>query len=124
MASARLFPDRQGIASLLLEFWTTAAKLLYLCQVSSDQRLILPDTIGPLMSGYTTTAILTASVELDVFTAISRGSQTATSIASACRSTERGMKALLDALVGIRLLIKRDDKFADIDWELKTIIPV
>jgi ubiquinone/menaquinone biosynthesis C-methylase UbiE len=54
---------------------------------------------------------LVAAVELDLFTHIANGNGTAGEISRAAKASERGVKRLLDALVGFGYLIKKGDKY-------------
>src|SRR5690242_6445992 len=51
-------------------------------------------------------AALKSAIELDVFTAIDEGAQTAADIASRCEASERGVRILCDYLSTIGLLTK------------------
>lgn len=55
---------------------------------------------------YARSRTLATGVELDVFTQIDNGKHTAEEIARATKSSPRGMKMLLNALVGLELLTK------------------
>ncbi len=54
---------------------------------------------------------LVAAVELNLFTNIANGKGTAREISQASKASERGVKRLLDALVGFGYLIKKGDKY-------------
>lgn len=51
------------------------------------------------MNAYQRTAALKGAIQLDVFTAIGEGNNTAPAIAARCRTSERGMRILCDYLV-------------------------
>jgi ubiquinone/menaquinone biosynthesis C-methylase UbiE len=55
--------------------------------------------------------ILSAAVQLDIFSKISAGAQTASEIAKAADASERGTRMLLDALRGFELLTKHKDAY-------------
>lgn len=57
------------------------------------------------------TQALVAGVELDIFTHINAGKRTLREIARAARSSERGMRPLLDALTAIGYLNKKGDRY-------------
>lgn len=57
-------------------------------------------------------AALKTAIELDVFTAIGEGNQTAPPLADRCRASERGMRILCDVLVSIGFLTKSTDGYA------------
>jgi len=54
---------------------------------------------------------LMAGTELDFFTHISNGKHTAKEIARAAKASERGTRRLLDALVGLGYLSKKDNNY-------------
>lgn len=56
--------------------------------------------------------VLAASVQLNVFSHVANGKRTAPEIASAAQASERGMRMLLDALVGFGLLSKTEGLYA------------
>ncbi len=57
------------------------------------------------------TQTLVAAVELDVFSQIAAGNSEAGELAAALNVSERGLSRLLDALVGMRYLKKRGEKY-------------
>ena len=72
-------------------------------------------TVQPLASpmmlmdtawGFTRTQVLESGVELDIFTQIGRGHTNSKSLAQAIGASERGVRILLNALVGLRVLEK------------------
>jgi ubiquinone/menaquinone biosynthesis C-methylase UbiE len=58
------------------------------------------------MNAHQRTEALKAAIELDVFTAIGEGNQTAAALAQRCKAAERGMRILCDYLVIIGFLLK------------------
>ncbi len=62
--------------------------------------------------GFHQTAALKAGIELDVFTVIGDGVQTAQAIAERCRCSTRGARILCDYLVTIGWLRKSADRYA------------
>jgi ubiquinone/menaquinone biosynthesis C-methylase UbiE len=70
-----------------------------------------PALIWETINAYQRTAALRAAVELEVFTRIGEGSQTASEIAKACGASERGVRILSDALVVYGLLGKQDGRY-------------
>jgi ubiquinone/menaquinone biosynthesis C-methylase UbiE len=58
------------------------------------------------------TAALKAAIELDVFTAIGQGADTADVLAQRCNASERGMRILCDYLTVIGFLTKTGNRFA------------
>jgi precorrin-6B methylase 2 len=55
---------------------------------------------------------LKAAVDLDVFSAIGRGSQTAAEIAKACSASERGVRMLCDAMTVMGFLTKSGNRYS------------
>jgi len=70
-----------------------------------------PELIFDTLNAYQRTACLKAAIELDVFTAIAEGSQTANAIAKRCQTSERGMRILCDYLVIIGFLTKQGNQY-------------
>jgi len=58
-----------------------------------------PVQIFSTIQGYQRAFALKAAVDIDLFTAIAKGSRTTTEIAKACNAAERGVRMLSDALV-------------------------
>jgi ubiquinone/menaquinone biosynthesis C-methylase UbiE len=70
---------------------------------------------APLMQmsfSFAPSRILSAAVQLDIFSKIAAGAQTAGEIAKAADISERGTRMLLDALRGFELLTKHKDAYA------------
>jgi ubiquinone/menaquinone biosynthesis C-methylase UbiE len=57
------------------------------------------------------TAALKAAIELDLFTAIGEGTDTAPALAERCQASERGIRILSDYLVVIGFLTKSDNRY-------------
>jgi precorrin-6B methylase 2 len=64
------------------------------------------------VQGYQRAYALKAAVDLDVFTAIAKGSQTAAEIARACNAAERGVRILGDSLVVMGFLTKAGNRYS------------
>lgn len=64
------------------------------------------------VNGYQRTEALRAAVELDLFTAVAAGSQTAAALAASCGAAERGVRILADYLVIAGFLQKAGDRYA------------
>src|SRR2546430_8935447 len=60
-----------------------------------------PERFFEVMNAYQQTAALKAAIELDLFTAIGEGAETAPALAQRCRASERGTRILCDYLVAI-----------------------
>jgi 2-polyprenyl-3-methyl-5-hydroxy-6-metoxy-1,4-benzoquinol methylase len=71
-----------------------------------------PIQIFETIQGYQRAYALKAAVELDVFTAIARGSHTAAEIARTSKASERGVRILCDAMVVMGLLTKSGDRYS------------
>ena len=65
-----------------------------------------------LMWGGWSTAALAAAVELDVFTAIATGKTTAGEIAAVASADESMLRRLLDAVVALKYLTRKNDRYA------------
>src|SRR5262245_6568708 len=63
------------------------------------------------VNAYERTEALRAAIELDLFTLVAGGKRTAEQIASACRSSPRGVRILSDYLTIIGFLRKRGDEY-------------
>ncbi len=62
-------------------------------------------------NAYQQTAALKGAVELDIFTAIGQGKQTAVEIAKGCQASERGVRILCDYLCVLGFLTKEDERY-------------
>jgi precorrin-6B methylase 2 len=71
-----------------------------------------PVQIFTTLQGFQRTFALKAAVNLDLFTAIAKGSRTAAEIAKSCNAAERGVRILSDALVVMGFLIKNGDNYS------------
>ncbi|BAY10276.1 methyltransferase [Calothrix sp. NIES-2098] len=63
------------------------------------------------VNAYQNTAAIKAAVELEVFTAIGSGIESAVSLAQKCQASERGMRMLCDYLTIIGFLTKETDGY-------------
>ena len=70
-----------------------------------------PTAIFETLGAFRQTAILKSAIELDVCTAIADGALTASAIAKACSTSERGMRILCDNLVLYGFLTKSGDTY-------------
>jgi len=71
-----------------------------------------PMRIFETLRAFQQTAALRSGIELDVFTLISQGANTAREIAVKCGASERGVRILCDYLVTDGLLTKQDNTYA------------
>ena len=62
--------------------------------------------------GYQRAFALKAAVELELFTAIAKGSQTASAIAGVCQASERGVRILCDSLTVLGFINKTDGRYS------------
>ena len=76
-------------------------------QTSQPSPLLLFDTIN----AFQRSAIIKGAIELEVFTAIARGNQSAKALAEACSASERGMRILCDTLTVIGFLTKDEQGY-------------
>ncbi|MGH9546922.1 MAG: methyltransferase [Terriglobales bacterium] len=65
-----------------------------------------PQLFFETVNAFHQTAALKAAIQLDVFSAVGEGNQTAATIARRCQASERGIRILCDALVIIGFLKK------------------
>jgi 2-polyprenyl-3-methyl-5-hydroxy-6-metoxy-1,4-benzoquinol methylase len=71
-----------------------------------------PMQIFNTVQGHQRAFALKAAVDLDLFTAIGKGSHTANEIGKACNASERGVRMLCDVLVVMEFLTKTGDDYA------------
>jgi 2-polyprenyl-3-methyl-5-hydroxy-6-metoxy-1,4-benzoquinol methylase len=71
-----------------------------------------PQLFFETINSYQRTEALKAAIELEVFTAIGEGNQTAAAIASRCKASERGTRILCDALVIAGFLAKHGERYS------------
>jgi 2-polyprenyl-3-methyl-5-hydroxy-6-metoxy-1,4-benzoquinol methylase len=71
-----------------------------------------PMEIFNTVQGYQRAFALKAAVDLDLFTAIGKGSSSASEIGKACNAAERGVRILCDALVVMGFLTKTGNRYA------------
>ena len=70
-----------------------------------------PETLFETLTAYQRTAALKAAIELDLFTAIAGGAQTAEALAETCNAAPRGLRILCDYLVVAGFLTKAEDQY-------------
>lgn len=71
-----------------------------------------PVRIFDTIQGYQRAYALKAAIDLDVFTAIARGNNTAAEIAKACQGSDRGMRILCDAMAVMGFLAKANGRYS------------
>jgi len=83
--------------------------------MSAQQYAAIPPSpvqIFNTVQGYQRAFALKAAVDLDLFTAIAKGSHTAAEVAKNCHAAERGVRILCDALVVMGLLTKNGNTYS------------
>jgi len=73
---------------------------------TSGTPAVTPDRILQLMWGYAPSIILATAARLSLFDALVQGPRTATEIAGQTGTSERGVRPVLNALVGLQFLAK------------------
>lgn len=71
-----------------------------------------PERFWQILTGFQMTAALKAAIELGVFTKIAEGNKTATAIAAATGSAERGIRILCDTMTVLGFLAKQGDEYS------------
>jgi len=79
--------------------------------MSRNNNEINPTEIYDILIGYWKTGILKAAIELNVFTEIASGHTTSDKLASSLGVKEKGIRILLDALCGLKLLGKEKETY-------------
>ncbi|HWT00745.1 MAG TPA: methyltransferase [Pyrinomonadaceae bacterium] len=80
--------------------------------MSTEQAAPSPILFFETVNAYQRSAAVKAAVELEVFTAIGEGNQTARAIADRCEASERGVRILCDYLTVIGFLKKEDGAYS------------
>lgn len=70
-----------------------------------------PERIFEVLNAYQKTAALKTAIELDVFTAIGQGTNSAAALAKKCQASERGIRILCDFLVVNGFLAKNEQRY-------------
>jgi hypothetical protein len=78
-------------------------------EMSSGQ--ITPEVLFQMSFSFAPSRILSAGLQLSVFSHIASGRRTVAEIAQAAQASERGMSMLLDALVSLQLLTREGDGY-------------
>ena len=71
-----------------------------------------PQLFFQTINAHQRTEALKAAIELEVFTAIGEGNNTAAQIANRCQTSERGMRILCDFLTIMEMLKKEGDRYS------------
>src|ERR1700759_370146 len=77
-----------------------------------EQQLPSPTLFFETVNSYQRTEALKVALELDVFTALADGVNSAEGLARHCQTSERGMRVLCDYLVLIGFLTKRENRYS------------
>ena len=67
---------------------------------------VAPDRIMQMAWGFALTRALSTSLELELFRHVAEGKRTPAELSKACAATPRGVAMLVDALVGVGLLLR------------------
>lgn len=73
--------------------------------------MTVPERLQQMHFSFAAERVLSTSLKFDVFSHIAAGKKTAAEIAAAAGADERGMRMLLDALVGLELLSKPGGRY-------------
>jgi (2Fe-2S) ferredoxin/precorrin-6B methylase 2 len=105
---------RTDLTALQQEISENRGKALAM-QRARDAAGAVPDELADTIRGFMPSRVLLTALELDAFTAIARSASppTAAALASALRTDSRATAILLDALVALGLLSKRDGAYAN-----------
>ena len=74
--------------------------------------VVTPEPLWQLMTAFQLSAAYKTAVELELFTRIAEGNQTASELASACGAAERGIRILADTLTVVGILHKQGDRYS------------
>jgi ubiquinone/menaquinone biosynthesis C-methylase UbiE len=75
------------------------------------QKMVTPERIMQMAWGYAPPLVIEAAINHGVFDALNQSPQTAAQLAKKARVTERGLTAILNALVGLQLLARRGNRY-------------
>src|SRR5215204_7171736 len=78
---------------------------------SQREEALSPTRIQQLSFSFAAARVLAAGVQLRVFSHLAEGHSTAGGVARAAGASERGIRMLLDALVGLELCTKEGDAY-------------
>ena len=79
--------------------------------MSAQMPDVSPVHIFETINAYQRSAALKGAIDLELFTAIAEGSQTASALADKCKAQERGVRILCDYLVIIGFLTKKGNEY-------------
>ena len=78
----------------------------------SDQHPLTPERLMQLGFAYAPPLIIGAAVSNKIFDSLEKGAKTVAQISRETGSSERGLRAVMNALVGLELLAKTGDEYA------------
>jgi ubiquinone/menaquinone biosynthesis C-methylase UbiE len=78
----------------------------------AKNKSLTPERIMQFAWGYAPTLVIEAAVRHGVFDQLKKSPLTAKQVASKTRTSQRGVKGILDVLVGIHLLQRKGERFA------------
>ena len=81
-------------------------------QTMTKKKSLTPDRIMQFAWGYAPTLAIEAAVRHGFFNLLDKGPLTAAQIAARTRTSQRGVKAIVDVLVSFDLLRRKGDRFA------------
>ena len=79
--------------------------------MSKQMPEVSPELFFNTVNAYQRTAAIKSAIQLDLFTAIGEGKETAPELAQRCETSERGMRILCDYLVIIGFLTKEGQRY-------------
>ena len=103
--------ERSDYAEMKAEILDHRNKYLAMLE-GKDAAGVLPDDVNELIRGFMPSRAVLTALELDVFTAVGKGG-TAQQIAGKIQASVRGTEMLLNALVSLKLLEKRDGVYTN-----------
>jgi len=103
--------ERNDSAEMKAEILDHRNKYLAMLK-AKDAASVLPDDVSELIRGFMPSRAVLTALELDVFTAVSKGG-TAQQIAAKIQAAVRATESLLNALVSLKLLEKRDGVYSN-----------
>jgi len=103
--------ERNDYAAMKSEILDHRNKYLAMLK-AKDAAGVLPDDISELIRGFMPSRAVLTALELDVFTAVGEGG-TAKQIAAKIHTAERATEMLLNALVSLKLLEKREEIYTN-----------
>ena len=77
-----------------------------------SQKTVTPERIMQMAWGYAPPLVIEAAVNHGVFDALNKSPKTAAQLAKKSRVSERGLTAILNALVGLQLLKRKGNRYA------------